>query len=512
MLQNQLKSKLPEGWENQFNHHDSYPEDYYDVAQFNIDGTNKILVLNRNTMDLMEYYYDDIPDDQWIDLEKFFKIRENFLKLEVNLKDRYYINKNYEIFNKKSNRSRKLKSFIGIRSEYPRLTITLDSIRRNSMIHIIIASIFIPNIDPEKNIIINHKDCNKSNFSKENLEWCTFSYNSKSENKNTLGYTTIYYLMDNDKIINSWKGVASLKKDIPDFRKYLNSKRLYKEKYSLISKRLSDNILENYKLKHPVVEGGWYTNKFITSYRVEANLCGILRVNGKETIGSLRESKLVYTIKLQNNVYYTHRLIYETISGKRIDPGKFIDHIQPIRSIETINNEFFNLREVTPKENSNNEETLKLISNSCKCYDLTGKFVKRFNSISSIEGFSSGGISETINGNHLTLKNHLWCKEGEEDKIKEDIKYIYYRFNKEGIIEKSSSLLFNITTNLLLSENKRKNDYIIKCLKEKYVNTGMPAPDGYYYQQGDPDNMIYDPDNISYVKKREIIKWKSKKN
>lgn len=160
----------------------------------------------------------------------------------------------------------------------------------------------------------------------------------------------------------------------------------------------------------------------------------------------------------------------------------------------------------------NHEETLKLISNSCKCYDLTGKFVKRFNSISSIEGFSSGGISETINGNHLTLKNHLWCKEGEEDKIKEDIKYIYYRFNKEGIIEKSSSLLFNITTNLLLSENKRKNDYIIKCLKEKYVNTGMPAPDGYYYQQGDPDNMIYDPDNISYVKKREIIKWKSKKN
>ena len=98
------------------------------------------------------------------------------------------------------------------------------------------------------------------------------------------------------------------------------------------------------------------------------------------------------------------------------------------------------------------------------------------------------------------------------DKIKEDIKYIYYRFNKEGIIEESSSLLFNITTNLLLSENKRKNNYIIKHLKKKYVNTGMPAPDGYYYQQGDPDNMIYDPDNISHVKKREIIKWKSKKN
>lgn len=318
--------------------------------------------------------------------------------------------------------------------------------------------------------------------------------------------------MDNDKIINSWKGRASLKKDIPDFRKYLNSERLYKEKYSLVSKRLSDNMLENYKLKHPVVEGGWYTNKFIISHKVEANLCGILRINGKETIGTLIESKLVYSIKLQNNTYYTHRLIYETISGKRIDPGKFIDHIQPIRSIETINNEFSNLREVTPKENNNNEETLKLISNPCKCYDLTGKFVKRFNSIRSIEGVSSGGISDTINGKHLTFKNHFWYKEGEEDKIKEDIKYIYYRFNKEGVIEKSSSFLSSIITNLLLCENKRKNDYIIKCLKEKYVNTGMPAPDGYYYQQGDPDNMIYDPENINYVKKREIIKWKSKKN
>ena len=212
MLQNQLKSKLPEGWENQFNHHNSYPEDYYDVAEFNIDGINKILVLNRNTMDIMEYYYDDIPDDQWIDLEKFFKVRENFLKLGVNLKDRYYINKNYEIFSKNSNRSKKLRSFIGIRDEYPVLTFILDNIRKKSLIHVIIASIFIPNIDPEKNIIVNHKDCNESNFSKENLEWCTLSYNSRSENKKTLGYLTIYYLMDNDKIINSWKGKASLKK------------------------------------------------------------------------------------------------------------------------------------------------------------------------------------------------------------------------------------------------------------------------------------------------------------
>ena len=38
----------------------------------------------------------------------------------------------------------------------------------------------------------------------------------------------------------------------------------------------------------------------------------------------------------------------------------------------------------------------------------------------------------------------------------------------------------------------------------------MPAPDGYYYQQGDPKNMIYDPDNKDLIKKRPEIFWKDR--
>ena len=33
MLLNYLKTTLPEGWRNQFKHHESYPEEYYDVAE-----------------------------------------------------------------------------------------------------------------------------------------------------------------------------------------------------------------------------------------------------------------------------------------------------------------------------------------------------------------------------------------------------------------------------------------------------------------------------------------------
>lgn len=51
-----------------------------------------------------------------------------------------------------------------------------------------------------------------------------------------------------------------------------------------VSKNL---ILEDYKSRHPVVEDGWYVNPFITERKVEANLCGILRIDGKETVGQL---------------------------------------------------------------------------------------------------------------------------------------------------------------------------------------------------------------------------------
>ncbi len=58
-----------------------------------------------------------------------------------------------------------------------------------------------------------------------------------------------------------------------------------------------------------------------------------------------------------------HRLVYETISGKKIEENNVIDHIQPVRSVETINNEYSNLREVTQKENMNNPETLSYRKN-----------------------------------------------------------------------------------------------------------------------------------------------------
>ena len=136
-------------------------------------------------------------------------------------------------------------------------------------------------------------------------------------------------------------------------------------------------------------------------------------------------------------------------------------------------------------------------------FDYLGNFIKTYSSRSELNKEIGRNISIEVctRGDRLTSLNSLWCEIGDEDKIKNDLKYIFYKFNEnKEIVEVGLSLNY-------ISGN---DSSIFKKLK-KYLNTGMPAPDGFYYQQGDPENMLYDPENKDLIKKREIIKWKSKK-
>lgn len=137
-------------------------------------------------------------------------------------------------------------------------------------------------------------------------------------------------------------------------------------------------------------------------------------------------------------------------------------------------------------------------------FDYFGKFVKTYSSRSELNREVGRNISIEVctRGDRLTSLNSLWCDIGDENKIKNDLRYIFYKFNEDKEV---------VDVGLSLNYFSCNDSSIFKKLK-KYVNTGIPAPDGYYYQQGDPENMLYDPENTELIKKRDIIKWKPKNN
>lgn len=67
---------------------------------------------------------------------------------------------------------------------YPTYNLTLNGIKKQKKVHLLVAECFIPN--PDNKSIINHIDGNTHNYNADNLEWVTASENAKHARKNGL--------------------------------------------------------------------------------------------------------------------------------------------------------------------------------------------------------------------------------------------------------------------------------------------------------------------------------------
>lgn len=63
---------------------------------------------------------------------------------------------------------------------YAQVILSVNNIQRRYSVHRLVALHFIPNLDNKP--CINHKDENPLNNNMENLEWCTYSYNTNYGN------------------------------------------------------------------------------------------------------------------------------------------------------------------------------------------------------------------------------------------------------------------------------------------------------------------------------------------
>lgn len=111
------------------------------------------------------------------------------------------------------NKERILKNYLNTKG-YAYVVFFKNNKRKNIYIHRLVAQAFIPNSDNLP--IINHKDENKTNNHVENLEWCSYKYNTnygsciekitRKQNKKVYQYTL------NGEFIREWKSAKDAEK------------------------------------------------------------------------------------------------------------------------------------------------------------------------------------------------------------------------------------------------------------------------------------------------------------
>ncbi len=106
----------------------------------------------------------------------------------ANFEEKYLITPEGKIFNKKDNT---YKSLHINNKGYLATTLSLNGVKKQILVHIIVALHYIPN--PYKHPIVNHMDGNKTNPNKNNLEWVDESGNAQHALKTGLrkGYLSL---------------------------------------------------------------------------------------------------------------------------------------------------------------------------------------------------------------------------------------------------------------------------------------------------------------------------------
>lgn len=164
--------------------------------------------------------------------------------------------------------------------------------------HRLVAQYFLENDDPENKTYVHHKDENKLNNCKENLEWVTPSKNINEFNKNN--------------------------PDAPKKKRYNEPSLLEGEVWLPIK----DN--PNYSISNMGRVKNNSTNK-ILKIDEHQKYCRVqLMVNG------------------QKKHYYIHRLVWSTFNNDYDYEGFVIDHLDS----NPKNNNLFNLEKVTHSENN----------------------------------------------------------------------------------------------------------------------------------------------------------------
>ena len=441
------------------------------AISYNFNNINQIrdllnLVFNEDRKEIPKYYYEEIPDDQFVPLVN--GIDKVFL-------GRYEINKRGEIRNKILGKVYKDK--VGNKGFYPRISFRNKDIKKTYNIHILVAKTFIPN--PDHKPFVDHIDRNKENYYFTNLRWVTDSENAKNIDPNPRTRYAFARLDDNDKEIERLVFCEIPDKEFKEIAKSIRDGVKYDGNFW----KKIDTVLENYCITYgyPKEEDWIESTRFPGFY---FNKAGVVKLkSGIITIGVAH--RFGYrTFTIDSKTYLLHRLIYEAFNNVILTKEQQIDHI----NTDPLDNRLENLRLVSKSENMSNPLTKAKLSRPIKKFSFLGEELKQYDSVKDaledIKGYERGssysyqdGITKCCDGKSLTAFGYLWCDVTNEEKIQKDMKRLIYQYDKFG---KLVAGYRNYASVYSFSLHWRRA--ITKAIK-----TGSLCSDGYYYSRGPRD-------------------------
>lgn len=417
--------------------------------------------------------YPFLPDDVFMPIEAPIVPKE--------ISGRYGVNKRGEMKNLETGR---LLSKVVSENKYIRFTSTYRENGKpksiNSSVHRMVASVFLNNPNPNIYNVVNHINNNRGDNTLNNLEWVTPEENWRTDkvslrNTKFLGMY-VGYILDGKEVERFYA------RDTPS--KYVRSSI----ESAAIKGGTYKGMIWKYEKPNRIIPGfsgnlddyEWYEHwKYPGLYVCKK---GFIKIDEKLSYYSDERNTTGYVhVSIKHKTYPAHRIIMEYILGRNLEKGEIVDHIDRDRK----NNHFDNLKLCNNKENMNNINTIKYISNTIIVCNLYGDIILKTHTREAYEfiygtDYNKGlNLSGTLLSAMLCKKSYICIKEGDNDALFNKLKYVYFIISKDKTkIIKTYTNLKDLYKDEHLNSSQRK---IYRSLKSNtlinnyYVLNGQDA-------------------------------------